>query len=97
MAERTPATAANGPGDGRLQGVDVPENTDTTPTAAVLTHCCVCEIRLLGGTAVAVVETGSGPSRTLRACGPCVKQHNILPLDEQDTLHGDGRLRFRGQ
>lgn len=73
----------------------MPETTDPTPAAAVLTHCCVCDIRLIGGTAVGLVETGSGPIRTLSACGPCVKHHRLLPLDEQAHPTGDGRLQFR--
>lgn len=71
------------------------ETTDAG--ASPLSVCCVCEIRVIGGTAVSIVETGSGPSRTLRACGPCVKRHNLLPLDEQENPVGDGRLQFRAQ
>lgn len=71
------------------------EATEPAPTASVLSHCCVCDVRLIGGTAVSILEQGSGPGRILRACGPCVKRRNLLPLDEQETPVGDGRLVFR--
>lgn len=75
----------------------MPETTDLTPSSAALHACVVCEVKLIGGTAVAMIERGSGPGHTLFACSACVKRRNLLPLDEQDTIHGDGRLQFRGQ
>lgn len=75
----------------------MPETTHTTPDATVLRGCCICEIKLIGGTAVSLVEKGSAPARTLYACDPCVKYHDLLPLAEQADPVGDGRLQFRGQ
>lgn len=73
------------------------ETTDPTRQAPAFGRCCVCGTGLIGGTAVAVIERMSGPSRTLYACTPCIKRHGILPLDEQEHLTGDGRLVFRGR
>jgi hypothetical protein len=75
----------------------MPETIETAPSATTLGSCCVCEVKLIGGTAVGLEEKGSGPARTLYACAPCVKRHNLLPLDEQTHPVGDGRIVFRGQ
>lgn len=76
----------------------MPERTQTSPApAAPWRRCCVCDTGLIGGTSVAVVERGSGPSRTLYACDPCIKRRRIIPLDEQEQIEGDGQLRFRGK
>lgn len=71
------------------------ENTDPAPAATMLHDCVVCDIRLIGGVAVGLIERGSGPGHTLFACSGCVRRKNILPLDEQEQHHGDGRLQFR--
>lgn len=75
----------------------MPETTETAPSATTLRSCCVCETKLIGGTAVGLVERGAAPARILHACGPCLRHHNLLPLDEQKDTIGDGRLQFRGQ
>jgi hypothetical protein len=76
----------------------VPETTRTSPVpAGVWRRCTVCNTGLIGGTAVAIVERGSGPSRTLYACDPCITRRRIIPLDEQEQIEGDGQLRFRGR
>jgi hypothetical protein len=71
--------------------------TYPTPTTAALHECVTCEVRMIGGTAVALLESATGPGRLLYACAGCIKFHDLLPLDEQTTLHGDGRLQYRGQ
>lgn len=85
-----------GPG-GWLQPIgdcNMPETT-RTPAPVALHECTVCRERILGGTAVATIEAGSGPGRTLYACTRCVRVHRLLPLDEQTAFTGDGRLQYR--
>ncbi|MEC3992268.1 hypothetical protein VSR01_01385 [Actinacidiphila sp. DG2A-62] len=67
----------------------------TRPTPTILRECVMCRVNLLGGTAVALIESGSGPGHLLYACAPCVRRHRLLPLDEQPSLTGDGRLQYR--
>lgn len=71
--------------------------THLTPTTAVLRACIGCDVQMIGGIAVGLIESGTGPGHVLYACAGCVKLRNLLPLDEQKTLHGDGRLQYRGQ
>lgn len=71
------------------------ENTDTASTSVVLTACVVCGVKLIGGVSVALIESGSGAGHVLYACRGCVKLKNLLTLDEQETLRGDGRLQYR--
>ncbi|NUP47253.1 MAG: hypothetical protein HOW97_08055 [Catenulispora sp.] len=71
--------------------------THLTPATAVLRACASCDVSMLGGVAVGLLESGSGPGHVLYACAGCVKRRNLLPLNEQDDLHGDGRLVYRGQ
>lgn len=71
------------------------ETTDTTPATTTLRPCVVCDVKLLGGIAVGLIESGSGPGHTLYACRGCVAYKNLLPLEEQDVPTGDGRLQFR--
>lgn len=73
------------------------ETTDIPAGPAELRMCCICDIRVIGGTAVSLIEKGSTPARTLYACGPCVRRHNLLPLDDQENPTGDGQLQFRGR
>jgi hypothetical protein len=75
-------------------GVDMTEAT-RTPAPVALHECTVCRERILGGTAVATIEGGSGAGRTLYACTGCVRVHRLLPLDEQTSFTGDGRLQYR--
>lgn len=71
------------------------DTTDTTPVTATIHSCVVCEVKLIGGIAVSMIEAGSGPGHTLYACRGCVAHKNLLPLEEQDQPAGDGRLQFR--
>lgn len=75
----------------------MPDTTQTAPAAATLRECAICESKLIGGTAVALVERGTAPARILFACTPCLRRHNLLPLDEQQQPYSDGRLQFRDQ
>jgi hypothetical protein len=76
----------------------MPETTQPAPAqTSELRTCCACGASLIGGTAVSILEKGTGPSRILYACSPCLKRKDLVPLDEQDAPVGDGRLVFRAQ
>jgi hypothetical protein len=79
-----------------LQGsCDMTETTRTPVPSVALHECVACRGRILGGTAVATIEGGSGAGHTLYACTKCVRVHRLLPLDEQTAFTGDGRLQYR--
>lgn len=66
-----------------------------SPTRVMNQRCVVCDTVTGDPVAAGIIEVGSGPSRILFACPKCVRHHRLVPLDDQDSPTGDGRLQIR--
>ena len=82
-----PGGRANGPGLGRLVGVDVKQSTDNPPTAATPRSWAYCAWhRRMSDTArlVQIHDEGSGSNPPgLFACASCREVHDLVPIADR--------------